>query len=301
MIAPRRNRARFRAAWKARYASVFAAAVWGLGAQTCYAQAVQPPLVLERSMVIPDVPVGPYSDDIEIDLEGKRIFATPQAAQAVAVLDMNSGQMLKLIKGIGNPHGLFYNESQRRLFVVDGKAGDVKVFNGQDYSLVKSIPLNLGADGLIYDPRSQLLYISNGGRAAGMQHALLSIVDPARMEKIGDIAISTVALEGGDVDPDRELIYINMEKDDNAVAVVDLKTRLQKAVWKLPPGNHRGKGVALDTEHNRLYVASRDTDMHASIIVLDASNGRYITSLPIAGWVDGISVDEKLQRISASS
>src|SRR5579864_5088764 len=142
MIGPSRKDKGFRLGWKAVYATLLGTAMSALGAQTCYAQSVQAPLVLERAMIIPDVPVGPYSDDVEIDLEGKRIFATPQAAQEVAVLDMNSGRLLKLIKGIGNPHGLFYSASQRRLFVVDGKAGDVKVFNGQDYSLVKSIPLN---------------------------------------------------------------------------------------------------------------------------------------------------------------
>ena len=42
------------------------------------------PLILKRSIVIPDVPLGPYSDHMDVDLARKRLFATPQAAKAVA-------------------------------------------------------------------------------------------------------------------------------------------------------------------------------------------------------------------------
>ena len=258
------------------------------------------PLVFERSMTMPDVPPGPYSDYLYLDLEGKRLFATPQAAKAVAVIDLKDGKVLKMIPGIGNPHGILYSATLKRLFVADGAAGDLKVFSGDDYSLIKTIPLARGADWLVYDPHSQFIYVNNGGEEAGMDHSLVSIVDTVRMEKVADIPIASPALEASVIDLARQLLYVNL-LDESAVAVVDLRNRQKVATWKLPPGGHPNLAIALDAQHARLYVACRDSPMHGSIIVLDTTDGHPIATLPIGGWADGIFVDQKRQRIYVST
>src|SRR6202167_4132276 len=179
---------------------VLLACCWSLGA--AQASAADGPLVLEKSMTMPDVPPGPYSDYLFIDLVGKRLFATPQAAKAVAVLDLKDGHVLKMIPGIGNPHGVFYSPTLKRLFVADGASGDLKVCSGEDYSLIKTIPLARDADWLVYDPHSQFIYVNNGGEDAEMDHSLISVVDPVRMEKVADIPIATPRLESSVVDSD---------------------------------------------------------------------------------------------------
>lgn len=258
------------------------------------------PLVPEGSMTIPGVPPGPYSDYLFIDLGSSRLFATPQAAKAVAVLDLKNGRVLKMITGIGNPHGVFYSPTLQRLFVCDGASGDVKVFSGKDYSLIKTIPLARGADGLVYDPRSKFIYVNNGGEDAGMSHSLISAVDTVGMKKVADITIATPGLEASAVDPAKQLLYVNLV-DEAAVAVVDLRKRQTVRTWKLPAGVQNNIAMAIDTEHARLYVASRDSEMHGSLIVLDTTNGRSLAKLPIGGWADGISIDQKRRRIYVST
>jgi DNA-binding beta-propeller fold protein YncE len=264
------------------------------------ASAADPPLVLEKSMPMPAVPPGPYSDYLSIDLAGKRLFATPQAAKAVAVLDLMDGHVLKMISGFGNPHGVFYSPTLKRLFVADGENGNVKVFSGADYSLIKTIPLARGADWFIYDPQSRFIYVNNGGADAGMDHSLISVVDTVRMEKVADIPITTPGLEASVIDAGKQLLYVNLI-DETAVAVVDLKTRHVVDTWKLPAGGHANLAITLDGAHDRLYVACRDSPMHGSIIVLNASNGHPVATLPIGGWADGIFVDQKRQRIYVST
>lgn len=274
------------------------ACAWALIAPA--ALAAEGPLVLERSIKIPDVPVGPYSDYSSIDLVGGRLFTTPQAAKAVAVLDLKDGRVLKVIRDIGNPHGSFYSAKLRRLFVADGASGDLKVFSGEDYSLIKTIPLARDADWLVYDPHSQFIYVNNGGEDAGMDHSLISVVDPVRLEKVADIPIATRSLESSVVDSERQLLYVNLV-DEAAVAVVDLSKRRTLTTWKLPGHGHRNLAIALDTPRSRLYVACRDTAMQGSIIVLDSASGRAVATLPIGGYPDGISVDQKRQRIYVST
>lgn len=258
------------------------------------------PLVLKRSIVIPEVPIGPYSDHMDVDLARKRLFATPQAAKTVAVLDLEDGRVLKMIGGFGNPHSIFYSSRLKRLFVTDGDSGDVKVFNGEDYSLIKTIRLAVGADGMIFDPRTQLLYVNNGGEDAGMRHSIISVVSIDRMRKVADIPIATPGLEGAVVDSGKQLLYVNLV-DESAVAVVDLRRRRSIATWKLPAGAGRNLAIALNVSHARLYVACRESPMHGSLFVLDADTGRAITRLPIGGYPDGISIDQRRQRIYVST
>lgn len=257
------------------------------------------PLILKRSIVIPNVPLGPYSDHMDVDLAGKRLFATPQAAKAVAVLDLDDGRVLKMLGGFGNPHSIFYDPSSKRLFVTDDTTG-VKVFNGEDYSLIQTIRLEPGADGMTFDPRTRLLYVNNGGEDAGMSHSVISVIDVAWMRKVADIPIASPGLEAAAIDSDRQLLYVNLV-DDSAVAVVDLHARRVIATWKLPAGAGRNLAMALDIPHRRLYVACRESPMHGSLFVLDSADGRALARLPIGGYPDGISIDHQRQRIYVST
>lgn len=264
------------------------------------AEAADLPLVLKRSIVMPDVPVGPYSDHMAVDLAGKRLFATPQAAKAVAVLDLVHGRLLEMIGGFGNPHSIFYSARLKRLFVTDGGSGEVKVFSGADYSLIRTIRLEAGADGMIYDPRLQLLYVNNGGDDAGQRGSVISVVDVAGMRKVADIPIAAPDLEAAVVDSGKQLLYVNLV-DESAVAVVDLRKRRTIATWTLPPGAGRNLAIALDIPHARLYVACRESPMHGSLFVVDSADGHTIARLPIGGYPDGISIDHKRQRIYVST
>lgn len=269
-----------------------------------HASVADAPLVFERSIIIPGVPVGPYSDYLSIDMADGRLFATPQAAKAVAVLDLRSGRVQKMIDQIGNPHGTYYSPTLKRLYVADGASGNLKVFSGADYSLIKTIPLRRGADWVAYDPTSGLLYVNNGGEDAGMNHSLISAVDPVRMERVKDISIEASDLEASAIDSSRQLLYVSL-LNDSAVGVVDLRKRKVVATWKLPPGDHSPLSVALDPARRRLYVACRDSitglAMHGSIVVLNTENGHAIATLPIGGWADGIFLDQKRHRIYVST
>jgi DNA-binding beta-propeller fold protein YncE len=269
-----------------------------LGAQQAWA--ADAPLVLEKTIPIPGVPLGPYTDHMALDIAGGRLFASPQAAKAIAVLDLKDGRVLNMMP-VGNPHGLYFSPILKRLFVTDGATGDLMVFSTEDYSLIKKITLLLGADALVYDPHTQLLYVTNGGDHAKMDHAIISSVDITRMEKVADISVATAGqLEAAVVDSAKQMLYVNLY-DDSAVAVIDLQKRQQIGTWKMPAGIHYNIGMEIDAAHSRLYVATRDTSVRGSVIVLDAANGHAVARLPIGGWADGISVDQKRKRFYVSA
>jgi DNA-binding beta-propeller fold protein YncE len=256
------------------------------------------PFTFERSIVIEGVPWGPYSDYLATDVPGARVFATPQAAHAVAVLDVRAGKLVTLVKGIGNPHGVFYSTDAKRLFVADGEAGAVKVFDGDDFRLLKTIPVAVGANGATYEPATHLLYVNNGGRDAGLDHSFVSAIDTQSSEKVADIRIDGLFLEASVIDPATRRMYLDVE-DKNSIAILDLKTREVIGNWPIRHSHHN-MPMAFDADHKRLYVGCRDADMHGSIAIVELSSGKEIDTLPIGGWVDSIYYDAKRQRIYSS-
>jgi hypothetical protein len=64
----------------------------------------QQPLALVQTIAMPEVPAGPYSDHMALDVQGRRLFTTPQASKAVDVLDLKTGKVLHTIPGFGNSH-----------------------------------------------------------------------------------------------------------------------------------------------------------------------------------------------------
>lgn len=282
--------------------------VWAVCATAILVTSVRPALggaalgqrafTFEKAMVIPGVPWGPYSDHLTVDVRGGRLFATPQAAHEVAVLDIKTSSVIAVLKDIGNPHGVFYSEAFHRLFVTDGAAGNVKVFDGIKLTLEATIPAP-GADGLAYDPSTRLLYAVYGGDDAGMKHASLAIIDTETSRKVGDIPVNAMSLEGPVVDPARHRLYVEMS-DRNAVAVVDLTAKRVIADWPIGQSKHN-MAAALDPQHHLLYVGCRDGDMRGSIAVLQLSTGRVVKRLPIGGWVDSMDYDARRHRIYLSS
>ena len=82
-------------------------------------------------------------DHFAIDLAGNRLFATPEAYKAVLVFDLKTGNMIHKISGIEKPHAILFREDLKRLYVTDGEAGDVSVYqqaSADNYKLLGKVP-----------------------------------------------------------------------------------------------------------------------------------------------------------------
>jgi DNA-binding beta-propeller fold protein YncE len=258
----------------------------------------EPPFVLVQTIEMPEVPGGPYIDHMAIDVNGRRLFTTPQANKAIDVLDLATGKVQRTIPGFGNPHAILYRHDRNRLFVTDGD-GALHVLDSNTYARVKSIKLERDADGIAYDAKTGYLYVSNGGAAAGKDYSLISIVDTAREAKIADIRISAPGLEAMVIDNSSGNLYVNLP-ELTTVAVVALDKRAVVANWPITMGS-RNEAFALDEPGRRLYVGCNDGDVRGSIIVIDTSTGEQLTRLPIGSWVDSMFYDAPRRRIYAST
>src|SRR3981189_1169692 len=120
-----------------------------------------PPIKLVQTFKLTAEVKGNF-DHFGIDLKGGRLFATPEGYHAVVVFDLKSGKLVHKIDGIGKPHAVLYREDLNRIYVTDGDAGDLKIFDGTTYGLVSSVQLLEDADSIGDDPATKNLQNHTG-------------------------------------------------------------------------------------------------------------------------------------------
>jgi DNA-binding beta-propeller fold protein YncE len=247
---------------------VLVAVVVRLSAQT------NAPLTLIQTIVMPDVPTGPYTDHLAVDLKGKRLFATPPARKSVYVFDLETGNLIHDIPGFGNPHSILYRADLDQIFVSNGGAGQIKIFSGADYKLVKSLQLLADTDSIGYDAATRHLYVTNGGDGAKLDYSLLTDIDTTRAEHVADVRVDTKSLEAMALETAGPSIYINLT-DKNAIAVVDRQKHQVVASWPITKAKHN-IAVALDEKHHRLFVGCRNTETSGVLVVVDTETGKEV-------------------------
>jgi DNA-binding beta-propeller fold protein YncE len=252
-----------------------------------------PPLKLAQTLTLPPDAKGQF-DHFGVDLKGNRLFATPEGSKSVRVFDLKSGKPLHTISGIEKPHAVLYREDLDRIYVTDGEAGDLKIFDGKTYNLLTSVKLLEDADSIGYDTKTKYLYIDNGGGDVHQTYSMLSVVDTTAGKKVDDIKIDGETLEAMTLENSTPRLYVN-NKAKNQVDVVDREKRTLIASWPVTKCK-TNVAMALDESNHRLFIACRTGQM----AVMDTESGKEITALPITKGVDDAVYDAASKRIYAA-
>jgi DNA-binding beta-propeller fold protein YncE len=274
-----------------KWSTVFVAALLFLGAQARSQTAA--PIKLIQTYELPAEVKGNF-DHFGIDLKGGRLFATPEGYHGVVVFDLKTGKLVRKIDGIGKPHAVLYREDLNRIYITDGDAGDLKIFDGTTYKLVSSVKLLEDADSIGYDPATKHLYIDNGGGDVHQTYSMLSVVDTTSGAKLADLKIDGDTLEAMALEKSTPKMYVN-NRAKNQVSVVDRDKRELVASWPVTLCKNN-VAMALDEANHRLFIACRTSQ----IAVLDTQTGKEITSFAITKGVDDITYDAVSKRIYAA-
>jgi DNA-binding beta-propeller fold protein YncE len=236
------------------------------------------------------VGVANHFDHLTPDLKNNRLFVVPEDNKSIEVYDIRSGKFVHSVKGIGVGHSVVYRADIDRIFVTDGSDGDVKIFNGTTYELLKSVKLLADSDATGYDPVTHYLYIADGGLDAKLSYTFLEIVNTDTGEKVGQIKIDSNRLEAMVVEKAGSRLFLNMT-EKNSIGVIDRKKQAVAAVWPLTCKVNAS--VAIDEKNHRLFAACRDGNVN----VLDSDTGKVLQNLPISTGVDDMTFDPASQRV----
>ena len=248
------------------------------------------PLKLVKTIELSSAVKGPF-DHLAIDLKNKRLLATPEDYKAVLVIDLDTGKVIHEITGILRPHAVLYRADVNQIYVTDGTAGDLKIFDGSSYKLLQGIPLLKDADSIGFDITRKYLYIDSGGKDEGQNYSVVSVIDTGANKKIEDIRVEGETLEAMALDIYRPRLYLN-NKAKNQVEVLDRWTKKVAATWPVTMGKDN-VAMALDEPHQRLFVGCRGGQM----VVFDTNTGKELQAIPIDTGVDDMVYDAAAKRV----
>lgn len=237
-------------------------------------------------------------DYIYADTAGRRLYIPRGATRAVAATDTTPAVPevparltifnLDTLEPVGEISGVGGNGT-----AVDPKSGHgftsdhpkVSMFDTKTMTLIKSIDVGASRpDGIYFDSFNERVYVfSHPTKDA-------TVIDAQEGTVLGTIDLGGVPEQG--VGDGKGMLYVVMQDMPGSVTAVDVKP--MKAVAHYPLGDKgRCNGLALDAQNHVLFAACANSGNPPSqppqpmMVILSASDGKIITSLPLAGGSDG--------------
>jgi len=216
--------------------------------------------------------------------------AVPAAVARISVFDLDTLKLIGEIPDTGG-NGATVCPSTGHGFATSHP--DISMFDTKTLTLIKKIPLAKDAagvqasgDGLYCDSFDNRAYIySHPTKDA-------TVIDA----KDGTV-LGVISLEGTpeqSISDGKGTLYIVMQRESN-VAVVDQKTMKVTAHYDFKEKGGSCNGLALDAKNKVLFVACGNSSMtpvqgqpaQPTMVIMSATDGKIITTLPLAGSSDG--------------
>ncbi len=236
-------------------------------------------------------------DYIYAEPEGRRLYIPRRGGQAqpatdtrpateavptrLSIYNLDTLELVREIEGVGG-NGTAVDPKSGHGFT---SSRPVSMFDVKSMSLIKTIDVGKAApDGIYFDPYNQRVYVfSHPTKDA-------TVIDAKDGSVLGTIDLGGVPEQA--VGDGAGMLYVVMQDAEGSVTAVDVKT--MKAVAHYPFGDKgRCNGLALDAKNHVLFAACGSSGnppaqpAQPMMVVLSATDGKILASLPLAGGSDG--------------
>jgi hypothetical protein len=164
----------------------------------------------------------------------------------------------------------------------------VVMWDTKTLATIKTIDVQGNPDGILFDPFNERVWVfSHSAPNATVINA-----------KDGSV-VGTIDLGGAPeqaVTDGKGHLYVDIEDKDN-VAAVDAKTLQVTAHYDLGGKGGGPAGLAFDTKNRILFAACHNPQ---TMVILNADDGKIITSLPIGRGVDGAAFNPNTMEAFSS-
>jgi len=231
------------------------------------------------------VPGNGGFDYIVFDSSSNRLYVSH--GTKVDVLNADSGEILGKVEDTPGVHGIAIVPDLHRGFTTNGGNATVSVFDTNTLKTIKQISVPKDPDFTFYDPQSKRVLVCHGDAA------VVTVIDPEKEAVTGQIELgggAEAAVVNG-----KGTGFVNLEEAAMVVSF-DPQRLTVKEKWPIT-GCKTPTGLAMDATNTRLFIGCRSK----VLAVMDASNGRVITTLPIGERVDAVAFDSENNLIFASN
>jgi YVTN family beta-propeller protein len=204
----------------------------------------------------------------------------------VNILDKNTGDSLGVVPNTTGVHGIAVVHALNKGYTSNGRSNNVTVFDLTTNKTLTQISTGENPDAIMYEEYSKKIITCNG------RSKDLSIIDPATDKVVATISVGG-KLETA-VSDNAGKLFVNVE-DKNEIAVIDLNKKEVIAHWSIAPADGP-TGLAIDVKMKRLFAGC-----DKQLVVVDAENGKVVTTLPIGEGCDGVAYDAHRKLVFTSN
>jgi DNA-binding beta-propeller fold protein YncE len=239
---------------------------------------------IQLKQTIPLPGVEGRIDHLDVDISGQRLFVCALGNNTVEVVDLNKGERVYTITGLGAPQGVAFVPELNRLLVANDKGGVCNIYDANSFQLIGKVDFADDADNVRYDSASKRIYVGFGSGGIG-------IINAADRKQVGSIKLAAHP-EAFELEKQAHRIFANVPTARH-VAVIDRDKGEVIATWKTD-GAFGNFPMALDEAHHRLFVGCR---IPSKLAVLDTESGKTVAGVGISGDPDDVFYDRKRHRV----
>jgi len=233
-------------------------------------------------------------DHFGADVKGNRLFLAGEEGGSLEVFDLRNGAHLKTVKGVGEPHAIYYDAKKDRIFVSNADESLSKILDGKTYNVVGTIKLIPGADVMSYDASSNRLWFVVGGKNAPKKLPKVTVaqVDADSGKTVSETQFDTDFTEGIIAEQRGSRVFVNLA-GRSEIAVLDKKMGKVLATWPVKEGQNNS-AIDLDEKNKRLFIITRKP---FKLVVVNTDNGQSVASFDTPGRTNGLVFDAANRRI----
>jgi DNA-binding beta-propeller fold protein YncE len=225
-------------------------------------------------------------DYLAVDPAAHRLYVTH--GTHIAVIDLQTLQVVGDIGDTPGVHGFAVAPGLGRGFSSNGGEAKVSIVDLKSLATISKVATQENPDAIVFEPARNEVYAFNG-----RGHSATVIAAGS-----GEV-VATIALPGKPefavVDPAAGRVYVNIE-DKNEILAIDTSAHEVVSTWPIAPGES-ASGMAFDATHHRLFVGCDNKLM----LMVDSTNGKVVTSVPIGAGVDANAFDPQLHLAFSSN
>jgi YVTN family beta-propeller protein len=223
------------------------------------------------------------TDYVTVETATGRVFVS--RSTHMMVVEGATGKVLGDIPNTPGVHGAGIAPKSGHGFTTNSGDGTVTMFDLKTLEVIKQVKVGSGLDGIMYDEPDDKIILTNHSRPIGT----LTAIDPRTGDVVATVELEDTAPEGAAADGQGH-IFVNNE-GKNTIQVIDVKTWKATASWPTAPCEGP-TGIAYDKTTNRIFSGCNKTS-----VVIDASTGKIVASIPNGTRVDALGWDPSRKLI----
>lgn len=224
-------------------------------------------------------------DYLAVDTTAHRLYVS--RGTHVQVVNTDDGTLAGDLLNTPGVHGIALAPALGRGFTSNGRDTSVTIFDLRTLAVIGNVKVTgANPDAIIFEPVSGRVFTMNG------RSGTATAINAATGQVEGTVQLTgkpEFAQHDG-----QGRIYVNIE-DSSAIWGFNARTLAVETRWPLAPCQEP-TGLAIDRAHHRLFAACGNSMM----AVVDAGNGRVLTTVPIGAGADGAGFDPGTQMAFAS-